>query len=119
MRAMPSPTDSTCPTSATSASVPISAICFFRIAEISAARISISTNPLHRQREPRQLALERRVDHARAHFDDKSAEQARIDAEIDHDLAVDGLALRLGQFLRRDHMSRHLAAALGENLQKS
>src|SRR5487761_161913 len=127
MRAIPSPTDRTCPTSATSASVPKSAICFFRIAEISAARISISTNPLHRQREPRQLALERRVDHARAHFDDKSAEQARIDAEIDHDLAadglaqalVDGLALRLGQFLRRDHMSRHLAAALGENLQKS
>ena len=40
---MPSPTDSTWPTSATSASVSKPAICCFRIAEISAARISIST----------------------------------------------------------------------------
>src|SRR5277367_2170194 len=38
---MPSPTDSTCPTSATSASLPKPAISCFRIAEISAARISI------------------------------------------------------------------------------
>ena len=38
---MPSPTDSTRPTSATSASVPKLAICSLRMAEISAARISI------------------------------------------------------------------------------
>src|SRR5579884_3099803 len=38
---MPSPTDSTWPTSAMSASLPKLAICCFRIAEISAARISI------------------------------------------------------------------------------
>src|SRR6266851_3725245 len=43
---MPSPTDRTCPTSATSASLPKPAICCLRIAEISAARISISTLPI-------------------------------------------------------------------------
>ena len=41
-RAIPSPTDSTWPTSATSASVPNPAIWSLRIDEISAARISIS-----------------------------------------------------------------------------
>ncbi len=40
-RATPSPTDSTWPTSATSASAPKLAICCFRIAETSAAPISI------------------------------------------------------------------------------
>ena len=42
---MPSPTDSTRPTSATSASVPKLAICSLRRAEISAARISIRQPP--------------------------------------------------------------------------
>ena len=41
MRAMPSPTDSTEPTSETSASSPKLAIWDFRMAEISAARISM------------------------------------------------------------------------------
>jgi hypothetical protein len=41
-RAMPSPTDSTCPTSATSASVPKLAISCFRMEEISAGLISIN-----------------------------------------------------------------------------
>ena len=40
-RAMPSPTDSTWPTSETSASWPKFAICDLRMAEISAARISM------------------------------------------------------------------------------
>ena len=40
-RAMPSPTDSTWPTSETSASSPKLAICDLRMAEISAARISM------------------------------------------------------------------------------
>ena len=44
-RATPSPTDSTWPTSATSASVPKFSIWLFRIAEISAARISIRRFP--------------------------------------------------------------------------
>ena len=45
--AMPSPTDSTWPVSATLASVSNAAICFFRISEISAGRISISGGSLH------------------------------------------------------------------------
>ena len=44
---MPSPTDSTWPVSATLASVSNAAICFFRISEISAGRISISGGSLH------------------------------------------------------------------------
>src|SRR5581483_2527611 len=90
MRAMPSPTESTCPTSATSASVPKSAICCFRIAEISAARISILRNPLHGELQALQLAAERRVNHARAQFDDEAAEQARIDPCFNGDFAADG-----------------------------
>ena len=44
-RAIPSPTESTRPTSAISASLPKLAICSLRIAEISAARISITQHP--------------------------------------------------------------------------
>src|SRR5579885_1232058 len=125
MRAMPSPTDSTWPTSAISASVPKFAICCFRIAEISAARISILLNPLHRQLQAMQLALQRRIDHARANLDDEAAQQARVDLDIDGDLAadrlaqllVDRLALRRRQILRRDHMGGDLAALLGEAVQ--
>src|SRR4029077_11596589 len=91
-RATPSPTESTWPTSATSASVPKSAICCFRMAEISAARISLNSNPLHRKLQARELALERCVDHARADFYDEPADQARIYPEIDRDFAADRLA---------------------------
>src|ERR1700683_2409971 len=124
---MPSPTDSTCPTSATAASVPNSDICFFRMAEISAARISISTDPFHRQLQPPELALERRIDHARAHLDHQATEQPGLDLEIDRHLAADRLAqalvdrltLRLGQFLRRDHLRRHLAAPRRQDSEES
>src|ERR1700676_2181685 len=125
MRAIPSPTESTWPTSATSASVPKSAICCFRMAEISAARISMTSNPLHRKLQTRKLALERCVDHARAHLDHEPADQARIDPEIERDLAADGLAqllvdrlrLRRRQGPRRRHLGRHLAAPGREHLQ--
>src|SRR5215470_16588162 len=127
MRAMPSPTESTWPTSATSASVPKSAICCFRMAEISAARISMTSNPLHRKLQARELALERCIDHARADLDHEAAQQARIDPQIDRDLAADHLAQllvdRLGlgwrQGLRCRHLRRHLAAAGRELLQIS
>src|SRR5690349_7389185 len=89
---MPSPTESTWPTSATSASLPKSAICCFRMAEISAARMSTTSNPLHRKLQARQLALERCVDHARGDFDDEPPDQARIDPEIDRNFAADSLA---------------------------
>src|SRR5215469_17473414 len=125
MRAMPSPTESTWPTSATSASVPKSAICCFRMAEISAARISMSSNPLHRKLQARELALERCIDHARADFDHESADQTRVDAEIDRDLPadnlaellVDGLSLRRRQGPRRRNLRRYLAAPRREFLQ--
>src|SRR2546423_15133422 len=124
MRAMPSPTESTWPTSATSASVPKSAICCFRMAEISAARISMTSNPLHRKLQARELALERCVDHARADFYDEPADQARIDPEIDRDFAADGLAellvhgFSLGgrQRSRRGHLGRYLAPPTCEHL---
>src|SRR5208283_4071127 len=97
------------------------------MAEISAARISISTNPFHRQLQPPELALERRIDHARTHLDHQAAQQAGIDLEIDRHLAadrlaqalVDRLALRLGQFLRRDYLRRHLAAPRRQDAEKA
>src|ERR1700722_16726091 len=85
---MPSPTESTWPTSATSASVPNPAICCFRMAEISAARISILPDPLHGELQALQLAAERRIDHARPQLDDQAAEQARIDPGFNCDLAA-------------------------------
>src|SRR6516162_3521535 len=111
---MPSPIDNTWPTSATSASLPKLAICCLRIAEISAARISIkdpSGNALHRQLQPLQLALNRSVDHARAEFDDKAADQPPVDADIDRHPATDAAAqllvqrreLNFAQRLRREH----------------
>src|SRR5713226_6458015 len=122
---MPSPTESTWPTSATSASVPKSAICCFRMAEISAARISMSSDPLHRKLQARELALERCIDHARADLDHKTTDQTRIDPQIDRNLASDGLAelivdgLRLGgrQGSRRRHFRRDLAAPRRELFQ--
>src|SRR5260370_29042633 len=124
MRAMPSPTESTWPTSATSASVPKSAICCFRMADISAARISMTSTPLHRKLQARQLALERCIDHARADLDDEPADQARIDPEIDRDFAADGLAELLvhgfclggRQRPRRGHLRRDLAPPRCEHL---
>src|SRR6185437_10506444 len=126
---MPSPTDSTCPTSATSASLPKLAICCFRIAEISAARISIvaplpmsSADAAKGQPQPLQLAAQRPVDHPRADLDRHAAEQARIDTDIDRhpppDRAPQLLAkrsgLRLAERLRGGYLGGHLAAPLGQ-----
>src|SRR5260370_5379473 len=126
---MPSPTDNTWPTSATSASLPKLAICCFRIAEISAARISISIplpDRLHRQLQPVQPALQRAVDHPRADLDDHAAEEARIDPQIDRNPPPDRAAqllgerilLALAQRLRRRDLGRDLAAPLGQLLEK-
>src|SRR5258705_12596516 len=89
---MPSPTDRTWPTSATSASLPKLAICCFRIAEISAARISISVplpDAFHRQLQAVQLALQRTIDHPRADLDHHAAQQAGIDPQIERDASPD------------------------------
>src|SRR4051794_23562695 len=118
---MPSPIDSTWPTSATSASLPKLAICCFRIAEISAARISIkapSASALHGKLQPLQLASDGPVDHAGAHFDDHTADQPRVDLDIDRDPAADTTAkllvqcreLGFRQGLRCSHLGVDLAA---------
>src|SRR5258708_32639880 len=125
MRAMPSPTESTWPTSATSASVPKSAICCFRMADISAARISMTSTPLHCKLQARELALERCIDHARADLDHEAADQAWIDPQIEGDLAadhpsqllVDGLRLSGAQRLGCGDLRRNLASPRRELLQ--
>src|SRR5215471_21749054 len=92
---MPSPIDKTVPTSATSASVPQLAIWSLRIAEISAALISMKTpsgNTLHSELQPLQLTFDRRVDHARAKFDDDTADQLRIELDSDGHPAPDAAA---------------------------
>src|ERR1700737_3711462 len=80
---MPSPTDSTCPTSETSASWPKFLICFFRMSEISAARMSISRNLFHSVLERIELGAERTVDHARAELDHEPADDRGIDLDVD------------------------------------
>src|SRR5215472_12967819 len=92
---MPSPIDSTWPTSATSASVPKFAIWSLRMAEISAGRISMKTpsgNSLHRQLQAPQLALYRCVDHPRAELDNDAADQPRVDADVNGHPAADAAA---------------------------
>src|SRR3954454_19666338 len=102
---MPSPTDSTCPTSVTSASVPKFLICSLRIAEISGARISISgplclfrlkplserlggasTGLFHRQTNGIEFGSHRGIDHAGPHLHDETADEARIDFDVEVDL---------------------------------
>src|SRR5215468_4012526 len=99
---MPSPIDSTVPTSATSASVPKLAIWSLRMAEISAGRISMKTlsgNSLHHQLLTPQLALYRCVDHARAELDDDAADQPGVDADVNGYPAADAAAQLVVQHL--------------------
>src|SRR5579875_3041516 len=95
MWAMPSPTERTCPTSVSSASFPKLAISFFRIAEISAGRISISADLFHACAERIELGAERAVDYAGPEFHNDPADDLRIDLRLD----VDRLAA--GQFGER------------------
>src|SRR3954451_19160330 len=109
---MPSPTDSTWPTSVTSASAPKFWICCLRIAEISAARISIgkphlrfglfpekrpepphgpSGSVAHGQPDRVELRAQRGVDHAAAELHDHAADQARVDLHVEMDLSPRGL----------------------------
>src|SRR5687767_14842597 len=122
---MPSPTEITWPTSATSVCLSNSAICFLRIAEISAAWMSINVLPLGgAQRAPEflQLAADRSVDHARADAHDEAADEIGLDLRFDVDLLAHRFLQRLGQLgallgrerARGRHVDRHLAAPLGE-----
>ena len=76
MRAMPSPTDSTWPTSETCASVPKLAIWSLMTLEISAARISIVQPFIACAREFKRVLIEL-IDHLAADLDDQAAEDAR------------------------------------------
>src|SRR5690242_11187392 len=109
---MPSPTDRTCPTSVTSASVPKFLICSLRIAEISAARMSMIgphlgsvnawigrwaealTGRFHRQTNGIELGAHRGVHHAGAHLDDESADEARVDFDVEVDVGLGDVAQR-------------------------
>ena len=74
-RAMPSPTLSTWPVSATLASVSNAAICFFRISEISAGRISISGGSLHGVLQALQAGFQGCVVEAGPDAHDETAQQ--------------------------------------------
>src|SRR5215467_1630028 len=102
---MPSPTESTWPTSLTSASAPKFWISRFRIAEISAGWISMMLLPsfVPSFRSPRtilsvaahcaahavQLGAQRGIDHARTHLHDEAAEQRGIDVSLDQGIALE------------------------------
>src|SRR5271165_1544182 len=90
-RAIPSPTDRTWPVSATLASVSNAAICFFRISEISAGRISISRGSLHGVLQTLQPRFQTGVVQAGADPDDQAAKQIGFDPLIDIDAAIAGL----------------------------
>src|SRR5579859_6689890 len=90
-RAIPSPTDNTCPVSATLASVSKEAICFFRISEISAGRISISGGSLHGVLQALQPGFQARIEQAGADAHFQAAEQAWVHVLVDVDVAEPGL----------------------------
>src|ERR1700677_4501425 len=121
-RAIPSPTDNTCPVSATLASVSKAAICFFRISEISAGRISISGGSLHGVLQALQSGFQTGVVKTGTNPDDQAAEQIRLDLLLYIDVAVAGfdqtgaqlLPLQIVQRLRRQHVRGDDTAAVGD-----
>src|SRR5258708_11258550 len=75
---MPSPTESTWPTSVASASASKFRISRLRIAEISEGWISISV-AFHSGTQTVELGAQGRVDHARADLEHQTAQEVRID----------------------------------------
>src|SRR6201999_1847598 len=106
-RAMPSPTDSTWPTSETSASSPKLAIWDLRMAEISAARISMVLRSLEGEFQGVELRLERGVEQTGAdpHLD--PAEDGGVDAGLDFRILAQRLAKRRGHALGLGGAQRH------------
>src|SRR4029079_10708620 len=94
---MPSPTERMRPTSETLASAPKPLICSFRIAEISAARTSMSFLPrlcgFERELQRVELGFDGGVELARSHAYDETADEAVIDRRLAFDLRPE----RLGQ----------------------
>src|SRR6185369_1040449 len=93
---MPSPTESTEPTSETSASSPKLAICDLRMAEISAARMSIFLRSLQGELQGIELRAKRSVEKSRTdpHLD--AAQDGGIDAGLDLGVLAERLAQGLG-----------------------
>src|SRR4029453_508136 len=100
MRAMPSPTDSTVPTSETSASAEKFAIWSRMTREISAARMSIVQLAFHRGGKPVEFGADRGVDLLASQLNDDSAEDVGVDRGVDRDIAA-GAGAELG--LERRH----------------
>src|SRR5580658_3620072 len=124
-RAMPSPTDSTWPVSATLASVSNAAICFLRISEISAGRIAtsaISGGSLHRVLQALQPGFQTGIVKTRPDPHDQAAKQIRLDLLLDIDVAITRLdqagaqllPLQIIQRLRRGHVRGDDAAPVGD-----
>src|SRR5215204_596815 len=135
---MPSPTDSTWPTSVTSASAPKFSICCFRMAEISAARMSIEdlfsferfrlsggaalAGLAHRETDGVELGAQGGVDHAAADANHEATDQRRIDLHVQVDLGLGDVAERrsdlaehpLGGLLREPHLGLDDALRLGD-----
>src|SRR5437763_11826712 len=88
MRAIPSPTERTVPTSETCASASKFAIWSRMTREISAARISIVVLAFHRGCETVEFGADRGVDLLAAQLDDDSAENVGIDSRVDGDVAA-------------------------------
>src|SRR6185503_9767745 len=95
MRAMPSPTERTVPTSETCASASKFAIWSRMTREISAARISIVQLAFHRRCETVEFGADRCVDLLAAQLDDDSAEDVGVDGRVDRDVAA-GAGAELG-----------------------
>src|SRR3569832_1206888 len=112
---MPSPTDSTWPMSETAASSPKPAICDFRIAEISAARMSMILRSLQGELEGIEFGLERRVEQARADLDLDAAEDRRIDHGGDFGLLAQRGGQHLGDTLRLGGAELHGGGDLGRD----
>src|SRR3954471_8680348 len=83
MRAIPSPTDSTVPTSETCASASKFAIWSRMTREISAARISIFCLAFHRLGESIEFGADRGVNLLAAQLYDDAAEDVWIDRRVD------------------------------------
>src|SRR6476469_3573771 len=121
MRAMPSPTDSTVPTSETSASASKFAIWSRMTREISAARMSIVQLAFHRGCETVEFGADRRIDLLAAQLDDDAAKNCRVDRGVEGDVAA-GTSAKLLLQLRQlvvveraggDDLCRGFAAVLG------
>src|SRR5437868_1554517 len=121
MRAIPSPTERTVPTSETCASASKFAIWSRMTREISAARMSIVQLAFHRGGEPVEFGADRGVDLLAAQLDDDSAQDVGVDRRVDRHLAAGAgaqLCLERGELIvvegmRGDDLGRRLAAMLG------